>query len=1142
MSSGEVVDQQAREQALDCSHSFIIQAPAGSGKTELLTQRYLALLAKVEQPEEILAITFTRKAASEMRERIIKSLKLANTLAIQPTKQPDATTWSLGVDVLKQNRLNHWNLLENPQRLQVQTIDGFCASLTRRLPYLSGLGSEANTSERSAALYLEAAHQTLALINSKESSWSEPIETLLFHLDGNQSRAEKLLADMLARRDQWLRHLAHDKNDFAEFRDDLQQSLKELVTEELTQKAQQLTAEEISELQTLSRYAYENMLKTNIKTPFTMDFSGELPVDLTIDSYTQWQQVSRWLLTKEAKSLRKTMNKNLGFPAATSGEDAEQKAYFKSMKERMVALLEALQHKQLLFSELSQLPPIKYTDNQWSLLEALMSCLTLATGLLKIIFAKKGEMDFQEVSLRALQALGNEDQPTDLTLALDYQLKHILIDEFQDTSHGQFRLLEKLLRGWQPDDGRSLFLVGDPMQSIYRFREADVGLFLRVRNQGIANIYPQSLQLKVNFRSTQNIVNWVNQYFVDILPKQENIRQGAVSYAESIAFDSSDKGGIEIYPHFNDDGESEAEHLAELVTQHSNDNPDSSLAVLVKSRSQLITLIPAFQQAGLKFKATEIELLGQRPVITDLLMLTRAITDPGDRIAWLAILRAPWCGLELKDLLQIAGPRTSSVMINCQSEQVLEKLSKDGAARLCKTLNHVLPWINNNSHNSIRHNIEGCWLSVDGPALIDNDIDLQAAELYFDLISSTEKGGSIKDPQEMLQQLSDLYAPVASNANPQLHLMTIHKSKGLEFDTVVLPNLNKGSRHDDPTLLRWMEMSFENASGLLMAPIHAHSNERDAVYDYLSSIASKRRHFEFGRQLYVACTRAKQKLILTATIITKADITAEQLKAKNASQLDTLWPAVATTFIDNFDKHLTMTSTINSSAEHKSNYHLKRIESSTKSISNKLFNDALSFDVQASPSFEQPILYAASSMKRHVGTITHNWLEQIADNLHHWDSERIGNKQQVITNQLQQLGVASCDLAKATDLVTLNLQQTLSDQQGRYLLDKHQQSVSELAFERNEDGEFKTYIIDRSFIDADGVRWIIDYKTSSHQGSGREDFLQQQQLQYCAQLENYATLFQQLEPCPIKLVLYFTRYQKMISWDWIDTINNNNLN
>ena len=1132
MSSTRVIDQQQRLQALDCSNSYIIQAPAGSGKTELLTQRFLALLATVEQPEEILAITFTRKAASEMRERIIKSLKLANHSKVQPELEPELTTWNLGNKVLKQNVKHQWNLLDNPQRLQVQTIDGFCASLTKRLPYLSGLGTEANTTERSANLYREAATQTLAMINGDDKKWADSIETLLLHLDGNQTRAENLLGNMLSRRDQWLRHLSHDKNDFKTFRLELENALKDLISDELAQKSNHISHAEIEELQSLSQFAIENINRTAAKAPYFENFSGNLSTSLNLETYQDWQAISRWLLIGTCKSLRKTMDKNRGFPAPSSGEDKEQQAYFKLMKGRMVTLLESLSEKQSLFIELAQLPPTCYNDEQWHLLESLMQCLTLATGILNVIFAQKSEMDFQEVSLRALHALGEEENPTDLTLALDHQLRHILIDEFQDTSHGQFQLLKKLLRGWESNDGRSLFLVGDPMQSIYRFREADVGLFLQVRKKGIANIQPIPLQLTVNFRSKQNIVNWVNQHFANILPTQENISHGAVTYAESIAFDNSDKGGVEVYAHFDESGQCEAEKLADLVEQHINNNEVASLAVLVKSRTQLLTLMPAFQRRDLKFRATEIELLGKRPVITDFQMLTRALYDANDRVAWLALLRAPWCGLTLADLLIVADKKTSCILFNCQSEQLLQQLSDDGLARLSHCITKILPWISFNSRGTIRQSVEGCWLSLDGPAYLNQKVDLQAAELFLNLLSTIEQGGVIKEPEELKQRLAELYAPVAADAHANLQLMTIHKSKGLEFDTVILPALNSGSKHDDHSLLRWMEVSLNNQARLLMAPVHAHKNEPDLVYDYLSSIAKKQRHFEAGRQLYVACTRAKKRLILTATLNTKDGIDVDELSAKKGSQLDALWPATKTAIHEAFQQFNVDDDQILPAEEQEKDYRLWRAENYSEEIASHLLNQTDDIDVPASPSFEQPILYTASAMKRHVGTATHHWLEQIADDLENWSNERITAQQQMIKNYLRQLGVSSIELDKALKLVIQNLHNTLDDEQGRFLLSKHAQAVSEYAFERFEEDGVKSYIIDRSFIDENNVRWIIDYKTSSHDGAGRDDFLEEQKNYYQKQLENYASLFAENEDRAIRLVLYFTTYKKMISWDW----------
>src|SRR3990167_3453767 len=120
-------DEAERTEAIDPTHSFIIQAPAGSGKTELLAQRYLNLLAHaVKNPEEIIAITFTRKAAAEMRERIISALAFANEFP-EPNENHKKKTWQLARSVLCTNTKNHWDLLSNPNRLRILTIDALSA-------------------------------------------------------------------------------------------------------------------------------------------------------------------------------------------------------------------------------------------------------------------------------------------------------------------------------------------------------------------------------------------------------------------------------------------------------------------------------------------------------------------------------------------------------------------------------------------------------------------------------------------------------------------------------------------------------------------------------------------------------------------------------------------------------------------------------------------------------------------------------------------------------------------------------------------------------------------------------------------------------------------------------------------------------
>ena len=130
-------DEPSRRRALDAHQSFIVQAPAGSGKTELLIQRYLSLLATVEQPEQVVAITFTRKAAAEMRARIVEALREASAEEA-PTEPHRALTHELASTALERDRARGWSLLATPRRMRIDTLDALNAWLAQQLPILSG--------------------------------------------------------------------------------------------------------------------------------------------------------------------------------------------------------------------------------------------------------------------------------------------------------------------------------------------------------------------------------------------------------------------------------------------------------------------------------------------------------------------------------------------------------------------------------------------------------------------------------------------------------------------------------------------------------------------------------------------------------------------------------------------------------------------------------------------------------------------------------------------------------------------------------------------------------------------------------------------------------------------------------------------
>ena len=221
-------DSAARARALDHTTSFIVQAPAGSGKTELLIQRYLKLLSKVEQPEAVVAITFTRKAAGEMRARVMQSLRRA-TDDTPPDAAHQLVTWQLARDVLARDRHREWRLLDNPSRLHVQTIDALCAYITRQMPWLSEFGAPPDITEKAAGLYREAARNTLRGVRKEEEEDREgPLSTILLHLDNDFGQAERMIAGLLEKRDQWLRHTGV-KPDLVRVRAELEQALEELI-------------------------------------------------------------------------------------------------------------------------------------------------------------------------------------------------------------------------------------------------------------------------------------------------------------------------------------------------------------------------------------------------------------------------------------------------------------------------------------------------------------------------------------------------------------------------------------------------------------------------------------------------------------------------------------------------------------------------------------------------------------------------------------------------------------------------------------------------------------------------------------------------------------------------------------------------
>ncbi len=1113
-----IKDSQQRERALDPRTSFIVQAPAGSGKTELLTQRFLVLLGCVNRPEEILAITFTKKSAAEMRARIINALLAANTEP-EPESTHAKKTWNLAKKALARDQALSWKLLSNPNQLHIQTIDSFNASLTKQLPILSHFGVSPEITTDATPLYREAVQELLSHLE-ENVAWSDAIAQLLLHMDNDLNNVQKLLINMLAKRDQWLPYITTYAR-HATFREQLESQLATIITGTLYDIEKYFPKSYEQELISLARFAGHQLnLSQRLSSITDCAELTELP-KYTLSEKHYWLSLAELLLTKESEWRKpKGIDIKTGFPPASSATSAEEKAQFTEMKQCMMDLIESLSSHEdfrLALRDLRQAPAHHYQETQWQILNALHQILLVAVAQLKIVFQLHKKIDYIENSQAALLALGSEDTPTDLALALDYQIRHILIDEFQDTSHNQYRLLEKLLTGWETNDGRTLFIVGDPMQSIYRFREAEVGLFIHARKKGISQVKLEPLTLSVNFRSTATIVDWVNTCFKTVLPASDNIASGAISYAPAVA-NQDDKvltSFVTLHPLENAEDTQQAETIVKLVQQAKLNNPTGSIAILVRARTHLEFIIPALKTAKIDYHAIDIDPLETRPIILDLIALTRALLHPADRIAWLTILRAPWCGLTLSDLLILSGDKPKlSILENLQTPEIILQLSSDGQKRLARILPVIQTKLAERRRYHLRAWVEATWILLGGPACLEQTADLEDATAFFKLLHELDQGSDLSDLDQLNERVRKLYASPSNQSDHSLQVMTIHNAKGLEFDTVILPHLERKSRHNEKQLLLWMEhYSEEEKSALIVAPVHATGEKNDSIYEYISRQHTAKSNHENGRLLYVAATRAKKQLHLLFSLPNAGEHVGSPLPAPaGGSLLEKLWPAIAR----HCEPNKTSQDTPRNDDTSKNPHKIKRLISNWTHPLHEMNVGETKYH-QKNSGFQ-----LINTTPKYIGIIVHQVLQLMGQlGLSWWKTKTTDQCYTYLKNHLTQLGVLSAHLTSAIETAQTAISNTLEDPKGQWILQAHQDAKTEFALTAQIDNKIKSLVIDRTFIDESGTRWIIDYKTALFQGENLEDFLSAEQKQYEQQMNQYAIAMRALNDRPIRLGLYF---------------------
>ena len=1111
-------DLDARLAALDIERSFIVQAPAGSGKTELLIQRYLKLLTAVASPEEILAITFTRKAAAEMQFRVLQALQAAAD-GVEPELEHEQITARAARAALSRDRELGWDIAENPKRMRIQTLDSLNGSIARSVPLTTAGGGGdtaviANAEMR--ALYREAAALTLDQL-TETGAFRDATREVLVHVDNNALLYVGYLSQMLATRDQWLPFVGTgqvDGGDPLELRAHLEQGLHVVVMCHLESLSDAAPAHEIDTLLELGRYAASNLVNEgHAAAPIAALANIDSPPGASPDSIAAWCGLADMLLTADG-GYRKRLNKNQGFP---TGDDGEKAA--------LTEIIDALREDERFAEQLHAarlLPPLTYTDDQWQVMLALFQLLPLAVMELKRLFVERSVTDHIEVALAASDALGTADAPGDVALLLDYQVRHLLIDEMQDTSSAQYRMIEALTGGWEPDDRRTLYCVGDPMQSIYRFRNAEVGQFLLSQEAGIGNVDLDTLTLRRNFRSGEQLVEWFNDVFPQVLPARDDPQRSAVSYSAAVPVpERSGQGECVVHPVFGADTAVEAGTGLEVVRNLLEQHPDDDVAILVRSRTHLPDLLRELRDEGIGYRAVEIDRLTDLPEIIDVLALTRALVHQGDRHAWLALLRSPWAGLDWTDLhALVRNDRDSTVRELLQDASRISRLSAEGRRSVRIVARVMEDALATGRAVSLRERVERAWIKLGGPAILDDADAVSNVYHYLDVLDGLEVSGDLADVAQLEDALDQEH--VSSHAEARLQVMTMHRAKGLQFDHVVLFGLGRIPRPPESRVMHWFDLPDEHGRPLkVIGPVGRRADlEKDPLHSFIARVEAEKDRYELGRLLYVACTRARKSLHL----IGNARIYKSGMRPDKRSLLHLLWPVVGDEYEGAFDASQHDVTKSDDGAWLIPE--LRRFDEEWRTPD----PPGLPLVRDAGDSTRMPVeFYWVGSGARIAGTLVHRWIQHCTDR--GADPRELPDDLLRATSLrwLRELGIAESAREAVLERTVTALRRLADDERGRWLLQG--EGHAELALTGAFGGRIESVVIDRVRVDEDGVHWIVDYKTSTHEGGDLDGFLAAETDRYRPQLTRYSEIYRNFAGVNVRCALYFPLLQKFVEVD-----------
>ena len=826
MTQPPVVDQEARDLAADPTLNVALEASAGTGKTSVLVERYVQLVAQGASPRHVLAITFTRKAAGEMRSRIVAELRSRSEL------------W----------RRLRTRLLE----IHITTIDAFCLGLLREFPLEAGLDPDVGLlDEVDTARLLEDAMEGAL----REERRRGRIDMSFLVARFGEAALRRGMRDFLGSR-----------------------LLKEGLLSRYVERVVPTGVHPTRSLRRLSetlRSAFrgeegvERLLETTPENLRGLRFALRRAIDAERVVAADVEALAAHFLTRTGQPRKRV-------PPSCRRAEFETPEAYQTHRDRFLAAAPFVARAYRVFRR----------EKDYYAIRELVALYRSAAERFAALKSARAGLDFTDVLVRAVALLERRGEFSQSRFRLESRYHHLLIDEFQDTNDVQWRLIRALIDSWGEGQGLvqdaiqaeqaagtgsgrltepSLFLVGDRKQSIYGWRDARVEV-LESASRYLLGIRPggRRLTLRTSFRASGALLSFLNDVFDDVT-KVSGELDWSFQYREGDHFPVAerDDAARPIAVAVDRDLRRVAARVADEVVRvlEEEGRRPKDIAILFRSRASYRVYedalvergVPAYVYRGLGFFDS--------PEVRDVSALVRFLAEPGSDLRSAELARSRLVGLSDPALVRIASKRQRLAALFAASRVEETSIPEADRAVLERARRRVGEWLPRVDRVPPADLIQSILDEVDYAAcFVGDEQSWENLKKILEMARRAQNRGYLTMSRlaDYLESAStDEESPAVLDAIDAVNLMTVHAAKGLEFDTVFLVNLQKRTRADR-SLPRVRELPDGSLEVHAVAPSEVEESLPNRVEE------------EEKRLLYVGLTRARRNLVLSTVLSRRA--------------------------------------------------------------------------------------------------------------------------------------------------------------------------------------------------------------------------------------------------------------------------------